>query len=216
MSRPPFCVRCIAGRFPIVAWRALFGALYDWHRRHGPSRRPFALHVLQLGRIELLGRGLRERWCRNRGKTDNEHHDVFHSVTSSQMTRHLCALARPHQLMAAFRRQIQFLGHRLCPDTALSPNRDAFAQHPKSTLVAMNIQDVGIDLEFSRRKLLAAASLAASGAMAASLFAPKRRPTGAIAARASAGIAGCRAAPAIWCGRIVGDGDLLARTAIRR
>jgi hypothetical protein len=36
----------------------------------------------------------------------------------------------------------------------------------------MNIQDIGLDLEFSRRKLLAAAVLPGRGAMAASLFAP--------------------------------------------
>jgi len=59
----------------------------------------------------------------------------------------------------------------------------------------MNIQDIGLDLEISRRKLLASAGLVGRGAMAASLFA-KGRPGRAVVARA--GIADCRAAPAIW------------------
>ena len=58
----------------------------------------------------------------------------------------------------------------------------------------MNIQDIGLDLEISRRKLLASAGLVGRGAMAASLFA-KGRPGRAVA---RAGIADCRAAPAIW------------------
>jgi hypothetical protein len=70
MRGPPFRVVRIAGLFPIVASRALLGALHRRYRRHRPGRRP-RLRSLQFGVVELLGR-LRQRRRGKDGETESE------------------------------------------------------------------------------------------------------------------------------------------------